>query len=89
MLDVIEHLIPGDDELACRELARVARHHIINTANNKPSISKPAKDVLHINRRPYEEWNTLFHKWFLGARVRWISKGVKRAYISEAWRIDL
>ncbi|SDP40456.1 Methyltransferase domain-containing protein [Filomicrobium insigne] len=86
MFDVIEHLIPGDDERACRELARVAKHHIVLTANNKRSRNK-AGDELHINRRPYDEWDRLFRKWFEGHAVTWI-KG-ERHYISEAWRIDL
>lgn len=85
MFDVIEHLIPGDDWLACQEMARVARHHIVLTANNRPSFNR-AKDDLHINKRPYEEWDRLFKEWFPGT-VTWI-KG-ERHYISEAWRIDL
>jgi ubiquinone/menaquinone biosynthesis C-methylase UbiE len=85
MFDVIEHLIPGDDERACRELARVARRHVLVTANNKSS-SKTGVE-LHINRRPYETWDRLFTKWFAPARVTWI-KGA-RNYISEGWRIDL
>jgi len=85
LFDVIEHLIPGDDELACREMARVARRHIILTANNKRSRNK-AGDELHINRRPYAEWDVLFRAWFPG-EVTWI-KG-PRSYVSEAWRIDL
>lgn len=87
MLDVIEHLIPGDDRLACNELERVARNHVIITANNKASVSRPHGDVLHINRRSYQEWDALFREWFAGATVVWI-KG-KRNYISEAWRVDL
>jgi ubiquinone/menaquinone biosynthesis C-methylase UbiE len=86
MFDVIEHLLPGDDELACRELARVARHHVILTANNRPSFNK-AGDDLHINRRPYDEWHRLFCRWFAPAQVTWI-KG-PRHYVSEAWRVDL
>jgi hypothetical protein len=86
LFDVIEHLIPGDDELACRELARVAKRHILITANNRPSFNK-AGDDLHINKRPYEEWDQLFKSWFHGARVTWI-RG-HRSYISEAWRVDL
>ena len=85
MFDVIEHLIPGDDELACKELARVASKHVLITANNRPSFNKAGHD-LHINKRPYEEWDALFRAWFPGA-VTWI-KG-DRNYVSEAWRIDL
>jgi ubiquinone/menaquinone biosynthesis C-methylase UbiE len=86
MFDVIEHLIPGDDEAACREMVRVARKHIILTANNRPSFSKAGAD-LHINKRPYPEWDRLFTKWFAPGAVTWI-KG-HRHYVSEAWRIDL
>ena len=86
MLDVIEHLIVGDDELACRELKRVARHHIILTANNRPS--KSLGEELHINKRPYEEWDRLFKEWFAPATVTWIKTAQKR-YVSEGWRIDL
>lgn len=86
MFDVIEHLIPGDDELACRELARVARRHILITANNRPSFSA-AGDDLHINKRPYQEWDQLFARWFAPGVVTWI-KG-HRSYVSECWRVDL
>jgi SAM-dependent methyltransferase len=92
MFDVIEHLIPGvgeamgDDELACRELARVAKKHILITANNNDS-KKAIGEELHINKRPYETWDKLFRSWFAGSTVTWI-KG-NRNYVSEAWRIDL
>lgn len=89
MFDVIEHLIPGDDEAACRELARVARRHIILTANNRPSVNPQTGDDLHINKRPYEEWDALFREWFrewFPGAVTWI--GAKE-YVSEIWRIDL
>lgn len=83
LFDVIEHLLPGDDEAACRELARVAKRAVLLTANNKPSFNK-AGDDLHINKRPYEEWDRLFREWFPGT-VTWL----KGARVSEAWRIDL
>lgn len=85
MFDVIEHLIPGDDEAACRELARVAKSHVLITANNRPSFNR-AGDDLHINKRPYDEWDRLFREWFSRGAVTWI-KGT-RNYVSEAWRVD-
>ncbi len=85
MFDVIEHLVPGDDELACRELARVAKSHVLITANNRPSMNH-AGDDLHINKRPYEEWDSLFRQWFDPHKVMWIRN---RDYVSEGWRIDL
>ena len=85
MFDVIEHLIPGDDELACRELARVAKKHILITANNRRSLNHVGDD-LHINKRPYEEWDSLFREWFAQHKVIWTRN---RTYVSEGWRIDL
>lgn len=86
MWDVIEHLVPGDDEAACKEMRRVARRHILLTANNRTSI-QPDGTELHVNRRPYTEWNELLRTWLAGARVTWL-KG-NRQYVSEAWRVDL
>jgi SAM-dependent methyltransferase len=85
MFDVIEHLLPGDDELACRELARVARSHVLVAAAKNVSI-KPNGDVLHINLRSYEEWDRLFRKWFPG-QVTWIKDDQVRP--SQTWRIDV
>lgn len=85
LFDVIEHLLPGDDEQACRELARVAKHCVLITANNLTSIHKGVE--LHVNRRPYEEWDGLFRAWFPGATVRWLKH--LRAKNSEFWRIEL
>lgn len=70
MLDVIEHLLPGDDEAACRELCRVSRGFVLLTASNKPSICPDTGFDLHVNKRPYQEWDGLFRKWFTGT-VRW------------------
>lgn len=84
MFDVIEHLIAGDDELACKELQRVARKHVLVTANNTSS-KNGFGDELHINRRSYPEWDALFREWFSG-RVTWLPRG---GNISETWRIDL
>lgn len=85
LFDVIEHLVPGDDEAACGELRRVASKHILLTANNKSS-RQPNGDELHVNRRPYPEWDALFQQWFAGAKVTWL-KG--RDYVSEGWKVDL
>jgi SAM-dependent methyltransferase len=85
LFDVIEHLLPGDDEAACKELLRVAQRHILLTANNRPSFNK-AGDDLHINKRPYDIWDGLFREWFDGCTV---TRLTGRKYVSEAWRIDL
>ena len=84
LFDVIEHLVPGDDEAVCREMARVATRHILLTANNAPSRSLGVE--LHINRRPYDEWDALFRRWFSCARVTRLGPG---RFPSGRWRIDL
>jgi hypothetical protein len=78
--------VDDDDELACRELARVARRHVIVTANNAASFNS-AGDDLHINRRPYHEWDRLITAWFAPARVTWLNS--PRHHVSEAWRVNL
>lgn len=89
MFDVIEHLLPGDDERACRELARVADCHVLITASNIPSQHHGVD--LHVNRRPYAEWDSLFAGWFSavrpGAVVTWLRPLANP--ISEVWRVDL
>lgn len=85
MLDVIEHLIPGDDLLACKELARVASKYILITANNRDSFNH-LKQQLHINKRAYPVWDALFRQWFTG-RVTWLHG--QRQHVSEAWLIEL
>lgn len=88
MIDVIEHLLPGDDEAACRELRRVASRHILITANNQPSIH--AGEDLHINKRSYDQWHELFQDWF-GGTVRRLTDGRRDQgpFASAAWRVDL
>lgn len=86
MFDVIEHLVRGDDAAGCGELGRVARRHIVISANNLPSFNA-AGDDLHINKRPYPEWQRLFERWFPGARVRRQPPVPKQK--SVLWRIDL
>lgn len=85
MFDVIEHLLPGDDELACRELGRVARRHVLISANNKDSFNKVGEQ-LHVNKRPYEEWHGLLCDWFPCAEVTRLPWPADK---SQCWRIDL
>jgi ubiquinone/menaquinone biosynthesis C-methylase UbiE len=88
MADVIEHLIVGDDELACRELDRVARKCIVVTANNKPAYLEIDEEFIinfHINIRTYKEWDALFREWFSG-KVTWVSEN--QNFISEIWIIE-
>lgn len=81
MMDVIEHLIPGDEVPVCKELERVAKSTILLTANNRPSVYKGAD--LHINIKPYEDWDKFFREIFSGTVTR-----LPASYVSEMWRID-
>lgn len=83
--DVIEHILPGDDELVCRELDRVASRAIIITANNLPS-RLPDGTELHVNRRPYDEWDQLFREWFARGSVYKVDR--YGGSVSETWQID-
>lgn len=84
LFDVIEHILPGDDELVCKELGRVASRAVFIAANNRSS--KWEGHELHVNRRPYEEWNSLFEKWFSG-KVNWLRD--RESSFTNLWRIDL
>lgn len=87
MFDVIEHLLPGDDQLACLELRRVARQHILISANNRRSFNRFGDD-LHINKRPYDEWERLLRTWFQPF-VRLTRLAGENRYVSATWRVDL
>lgn len=83
--DVLEHLLPPDDEKACAEMLFVARKHILLSVNNKSSMQKNG-DELHVNRRPYEVWEQLFRDWFTGHQV---TRLAGHEYVSETFRVDI
>lgn len=88
LFDVIEHVLPGDDERICRELARVASRAILITASNRPSVHEGVE--LHINRRPYDQWDRLFRAWFggtSGGEVDWLDNAATP--LCEMWRVLL
>lgn len=82
-LDVLEHILPEDTEKALQELARVASKSLLLTANNLPSKSLGVE--LHINKRPYEEWDELIRK-HCGGSVRWLESQYETP--SETWLIS-
>jgi ubiquinone/menaquinone biosynthesis C-methylase UbiE len=86
MFDVAEHLVPGDDELACYELKRVARRYVLLTACNTHSVWGDPTQELHINRRPYEAWDKLFAQWFAPHPTRRLPN--PHLAISETWLVD-
>lgn len=87
LFDVLEHLLPGDDAAVCRELARVARKHIILTANSESSLL-PDGTELHINRRSSSDWERLLSAWFSPVSQRVLSCNIQYE-VSPMWQIDL
>lgn len=89
MLDVLEHLIPGDERLAVLEAARVARQHLLCTANSRDSDLSDyfpgERAPLHINKRSTHEWDRLLRSWLPHARVIRLNSADNPA----RWRIDL
>ena len=83
--DVMEHLLPGDDALAVQEMARVAKRKVILTIANGKSGKLGYQ--LHINIRPYEDWDKLLRQWVPDAKVVWL-KDLKTS-INEVWEICL
>ena len=80
--DVIEHIQPELTERALKEINRVAQKAIILTAANYPSYCNG--EDLHINKRPYEEWDELIREHIEGT-VEWLPR-FGRTH-SETWLI--
>lgn len=83
--DVIEHLLPGDDEALVREMGRVAVKCLALTANNRPSVDPATGADLHINKRAYDEWDSLIRSWLPGWTV---TRCGDKEYVSETWRAE-
>lgn len=79
--DVLEHLTPADTEPVLRELARVARKTITVTAADYPHEWGGVD--LHVNRRPYEEWDRLLRANFADVQQ------LGAAGASRCWRVFL
>lgn len=84
-LDVIEHLLPGVEIEAFNEFKRVARDRILMTIANFPSRGLKGEE-LHINIKPYQEWDNILREIFSDAEVIWHPK---RGNISETWEVIL
>ncbi len=83
-LDVLEHLLPGDEVKVLAEIERVAHSWVMLTANNRPSRHNGVE--LHVNRRSYMDWHMLICDAFKGHEVQRIGA---RHYVSECWRVKL
>jgi ubiquinone/menaquinone biosynthesis C-methylase UbiE len=84
-LDVIEHLIPGVEIPVFKEFKRVARERILMTIANFPSRGLKGVE-LHINIKPYQEWDDILRDIFSDDIVIWHPK---KGNISETWEIIL
>lgn len=85
MLDVLEHLLPGDDRLACEELARVSRETVTVSAADYSHVVDGVE--LHVNRRSYDEWDRLLREWFVGASS--VENVTEQRDNSRIWQITL
>lgn len=82
--DVIEHVLPGDDEALVAALGRIASNYLVLTANNRPSIDPTTGNDLHINIRTYNEWHDLISGIL---RPEWkIVRVANKRYVSATWR---
>ncbi len=82
LLDVLEHLLPGDDEAACHEIERVGKRFLLLTVSS--GRSNFAGHKLHINRRPCKKWYELFREWFAGEVTLLNTKGT-----DSTWKVEL
>lgn len=81
--DVIEHLHPGDDRALLDNMKAVARRAVVVTANNRPSVDPYTGNDLHINKRPYDEWDAIIREAWAGWEIE---RCRGKRYVSETWR---
>lgn len=61
--DVLEHLIPGEEQQALDELKRVCRGVVFLSTNDRPSHLPDGTD-LHINKRSVQAWHAdILARW--------------------------
>ena len=82
-LDVIEHIQPEDTEATLKEINRVTKKGALLSIANYPSRGGNGVE-LHINRKPYDTWDTILKETFVDAKVEWLPRG---ANITESWLI--
>lgn len=85
LFDVIEHILPEDTDKVLKELGRVANKKLFITAANYSS--KSLGEELHINIKPYQEWDGVIRAAFPAAEVTWLPR--KHNIASETWSIRL
>lgn len=82
MLDVVEHIPDEDIYDIFQELARVADKKILLCIANFPH--KHQGQELHINLKPYPEWDSILKREYPDWEVTWVPRGKN---ISETWEL--
>lgn len=82
-LDVMEHLLPEDTEPTVRELVRVSSKWVFLTISNRSG--RHAGLELHINKRPYEDWDRDLRAWTPGWEVQRLPDC--STPVSECWML--
>jgi len=82
-LDVIEHLLPENTYKTLFEIDRVASKSILLSIANYPSKFGSNID-LHINKKPYKEWDNIIRSVWKDAKIEWLPIGEN---ITESWLI--
>jgi len=60
-LDAMEHYLPEETEHIIQEFCRVTKKYVYFAISNLPSFHKG--NDLHINRKPYAEWQEILSKY--------------------------
>jgi len=82
MLDVVEHIPAEDINNIFKELARVAKKKILLCIAN--FSHRYRGEELHINLKPYPEWDKILKEQFPDWEVVWLPRGNN---ISETWEL--
>jgi ubiquinone/menaquinone biosynthesis C-methylase UbiE len=82
MLDVVEHIPDEDIYDVFKELDRVSKKKILLCIANFKHCVRGME--LHINIKPYKEWDSILKSEFPNRNVVWLPKGRN---ISETWEL--
>ena len=82
MLDVVEHIPDEDIYDVFKELDRVAKHKILLCIANFSHKWKGYE--LHINIKPYKEWDEILKREFPNRKIVWLPRA---GNISETWEL--
>lgn len=79
--DVMEHIPASLAEASIKELGRIADRYLVMTISNIMSVHQGR--MLHINRRPYDEWDALLAEWLPRFQVE--RSKIQPQRVSECW----